>query len=212
MLDWSYELLTGPEQATLRCMAVFSGSFTFQAVCAVASAAEFTASELVDIVANLVSKSLVVLDVNNGTENYRLLETTRAYAFRKLVESGELERTQRCHAEYYRVLAGESRHGGRQPADVRMVGRPRCPYRRPSTCSRLGFFSGWRHRDWRGADGCRLAVMDPPFAECGMPAACRTRSVCRRNRRRSNRAPGYAAVRRSGSYVDLHAGSWTERE
>ena len=102
MLDWSYELLTGPEQATLRCMAVFSGSFTFQAVCAVASAAEFTASELVDIVANLVSKSLVVLDVNNGTENYRLLETTRAYAFRKLVESGELERTQRCHAEYYR--------------------------------------------------------------------------------------------------------------
>ena len=104
-----------------------AGSFRFKAVCVVASTAEFPASELVDGVANLVSKSLVVLDVNNGTENYRLLETTRAYAFRKLVESGELERTQRCHAEYYRLLAGESRHGGRQPADVRNGWPPALP-------------------------------------------------------------------------------------
>ncbi len=103
MLDWSYELLTQAEQAALRRMAVFAGSFSFQAICAVATSAEFAASELVDIVANLVSKSLVVLDVKDGNENYRLLETTRAYASRKLSESGELAQTQRRHAEYYRT-------------------------------------------------------------------------------------------------------------
>ena len=102
MLDWSYELLTEAEQATLRRMAVFAGSFSLQAVCAIATDAGFTASEAVDVVANLVSKSLVVLEIKDGTENYRLLETTRAYASRKLSDSGELARTERRHAEYYR--------------------------------------------------------------------------------------------------------------
>ena len=102
MLDWSYELLTPTEQMTLRCMAVFAGSFSLQALCAVATAPGFTASRLADIVANLVSKSLVVLDVSDGAEKYRLLETTRAYASQKLSESGELAETERRHAEYYR--------------------------------------------------------------------------------------------------------------
>ena len=102
MLDWSHELLTKAEQAALRRMAVFAGSFSFQAACAVAASTEFTASELVDIVANLVSKSLVVLDAQDGTECYRLLQTTRTYASRKLSESGEQVRTQRRHAEYCR--------------------------------------------------------------------------------------------------------------
>ena len=53
---------------------------------------------------NLVGKSLVTPEVGGSGLRYRLLETTRAYAFEKLAESGESEGIARCHAEYFRDL------------------------------------------------------------------------------------------------------------
>jgi predicted ATPase/DNA-binding winged helix-turn-helix (wHTH) protein len=103
-LDWSFELLSESERVVLRRLAVFVGAFTLDAASAVAAGVDIPASEVADSVANLVGKSLVSTDVGGAIVYYRLLETTRAYAREKLIESAELGAFARRHAEYFRDL------------------------------------------------------------------------------------------------------------
>jgi len=102
VLDWSYQLLPEQEGAVLRRLSVFAGDFTLEA--AVAIAADPGLSDVVDCVANLVSKSLIAADPRGEVARYRLLDTTRLYAFEKLKSSGELQQFARRHAEYYQTL------------------------------------------------------------------------------------------------------------
>jgi predicted ATPase len=103
-LDWSYELLPEPERMVLRRLATFAGNFTLAAAGAVATSTEITEFEVVDCVAKLVAKSLVKWGGGEAPAQYRLLETTRAYALEKLTESGEFDAVARRHAAYYRDL------------------------------------------------------------------------------------------------------------
>src|SRR5262249_10771943 len=103
-LDWSYKLLPEFERVTLRRLGVFAGWFTMEAASAVASGGEIAESDIVDRMANLAAKSLVVADVGGATVHYRLLESTRAYALDKLEETGESNLLARRHAEYFRDL------------------------------------------------------------------------------------------------------------
>jgi predicted ATPase/DNA-binding winged helix-turn-helix (wHTH) protein len=104
MLDWSYEILPASERAALRRLAVFAGSFTLESARAVAGGAEASGPAVLDQIANLVGKSLVTADFEAAVPLYRLLDTTRAYALQKLVDSGELESVARRHAEHCRDL------------------------------------------------------------------------------------------------------------
>jgi predicted ATPase len=52
-------------------------------------------------IANLVEKSLVVAEISNIDLQYRLFDSTRAYALEKLTQSAEREQIARRHAEYY---------------------------------------------------------------------------------------------------------------
>ncbi|HEX4616247.1 MAG TPA: winged helix-turn-helix domain-containing protein, partial [Stellaceae bacterium] len=101
-LDWSYELLSEPERMILRRLAVFAGPFALEAPIAVVASPEIALAKVVDGLFNLVAKSLVTAEIDGRVARYRLLDTTRAYAFEKLGESGERERIARCHAGYYR--------------------------------------------------------------------------------------------------------------
>jgi predicted ATPase len=103
-LDWSYELLSDAERVVFRCLSIFANIFALKAATAVAASVEIAASDVIDCVANLVAKSLVMIDASGATVRYRLLETTRAYAREKLAESGELGQVARCHAERCRDL------------------------------------------------------------------------------------------------------------
>jgi predicted ATPase/DNA-binding winged helix-turn-helix (wHTH) protein len=100
-LDWSYELLPEPERLVLRRLAAFAGDFTTEAASLVAAGGEIVASEAVCSLANLVTKSLLMVEVGSVIAHYRLHETTRAYALEKLAESGEFEQVARRHAIYY---------------------------------------------------------------------------------------------------------------
>ena len=102
-LDWSYQLLSEPERVILRRLSVFAGAFTTEAAGVIASGAGITPAEAVEGLLNLVAKSLVSMDAG-FTGHCRLLDTTRAYAFEKLGESGEREPLAQRHAEYYRDL------------------------------------------------------------------------------------------------------------
>jgi predicted ATPase len=88
-LDWSYELLTGPERDLLHRLAVFAGAFTLEAASAVAGHG-FTDTNVIAGVVSLFWKSLVVREPGDEVAEYRLLETTRAYAAGKLAEGGAL--------------------------------------------------------------------------------------------------------------------------
>jgi predicted ATPase/DNA-binding winged helix-turn-helix (wHTH) protein len=101
-LDWSYALLTHDEQKMLLKLAIFAGGFTLEAAAELAADGVSSAEAVVDWVISLVAKSLVHPEVGVGVSRYRLLETTRLYATKKLRETGEYELVARRHAEYFR--------------------------------------------------------------------------------------------------------------
>jgi predicted ATPase len=103
-LDWSYELLAEPQRVVLRRLAVFAGAFKLEAASAVVAGPYISLPDAIEGLFDLVAKSLVSAEVSGPSAGYRLLDTTRAYAFEKLGESGETAAVARRHAEYYRDL------------------------------------------------------------------------------------------------------------
>jgi predicted ATPase len=95
-------LLVETERPVLRRLAVFPASFTLDAARAVVGSAEIGVADVVDLIADMVTKSLLVADVSGPVTRYRLLNTTRAFALEKLAESGELAAAARLHALHYR--------------------------------------------------------------------------------------------------------------
>ena len=114
-LDWSYEVLSETERVMLRRLGIFMGGFTLEAACVVATDPSLLKGDVIDAVAELVEKSLAVVETTETEPRLRLLETTRAYALERLAESGEREAVARRHAEYYRDLfeRAESEVGAR---------------------------------------------------------------------------------------------------
>jgi predicted ATPase/DNA-binding winged helix-turn-helix (wHTH) protein len=101
MLDWSFDWLLVPERIVLNRLSIFTAEFSLEAASAVASSDDITSFEVADLVAGLVTKSLVTADIGGKEPQYRLLEITRAYAQEKLKESGEFELVARRHDEYF---------------------------------------------------------------------------------------------------------------
>jgi predicted ATPase/DNA-binding winged helix-turn-helix (wHTH) protein len=98
-LDWSYDILSVEEQRLLRRLAVFAGNFGGKSAMAVAASADLDAPNIGDHLADLAGKSLLVANVEGDDVQYRLLDTTRAYALEKLQESGEGNAVRRRHAQ-----------------------------------------------------------------------------------------------------------------
>jgi non-specific serine/threonine protein kinase len=99
-LDWSHHLLSYNEQILFRRTTVFAGGFTLEAAEDVCTSGDIARSEVLDILTQLVDKSLVLFTHENSIR-YRLLETVREYGREKLRESGELHQVCRQHADFY---------------------------------------------------------------------------------------------------------------
>ena len=109
-LDWSYQLLSPEDQAALRCLSVFNGSFTLEdAACVMGTL--IRPGEANDRLTSLLDKSLVVARPEERTFRYRLLDTTRAYGQDKLEESGEANPQRRRHAEHVRAFFDQAQRG-----------------------------------------------------------------------------------------------------
>lgn len=107
-IDWSYNLLTEPERAVLRRLAVFAGSFNLDAARSVCAGDGVEAHQVVDLVSLLVDKSLVVTAPSEGETRFRMLETIREYAEEQLVNADE-QRIRLRHCDYYRALLARFR-------------------------------------------------------------------------------------------------------
>ncbi|MGH9213382.1 MAG: ATP-binding protein [Acidimicrobiales bacterium] len=132
VLDWSYELLDPSERTVLRRLSVFAGDF------AMGDAAQVVGDGVdedgvVDVVARLTAKSLLVRRSSGPTTVYRLLETVREYALARLDESGEADAVRRHHLDW--ALSAVT-----------------------STEARLVAGEEWRHRFDAIADDVRLAL------------------------------------------------------
>jgi len=108
-LDWSYQLLSAPERVLLQRLSVFSGGWTLEAAEQVCSGGGLEVHEVLDLLAHLVSQSLVVTDYDEAhAARYRMLEMIRQYAREKLFESGEADQARAHHLEFFRRLAEEA--------------------------------------------------------------------------------------------------------
>jgi DNA-binding CsgD family transcriptional regulator/tetratricopeptide (TPR) repeat protein len=108
-LDWSHDLLSEPERKVFRRLSVFAGGWNLEASEAMVSGEGVAQSEVVDLLSELVEKSLVVAkETVQGGMRYRLLEPVRQYALEKLEESGETWDAKHAHACYFLELAEEA--------------------------------------------------------------------------------------------------------
>jgi predicted ATPase/DNA-binding winged helix-turn-helix (wHTH) protein len=102
LLDWSYSLLPAVEQGVLRKLSIFVGAFTLDAALSIVSDVPLDEAQLTCAIEQLIGKSLIsAISTREDTTRYRLLETTRLYATRKLEESGEADATAERHAQYF---------------------------------------------------------------------------------------------------------------
>src|ERR1700720_544152 len=99
-LDWSYDLLSDGERIVLRRIAPFVGHFTLEGARYVAGEIGAGTGEIFDAIAGLVEKSLIATRIDETQAQYRLSDTTRAYALEKLEEHAEVDVGLRRHAEY----------------------------------------------------------------------------------------------------------------
>lgn len=106
-IDWSYALLPEEARVLFRRLAVFTGSFTFEAAEQVCSNEPLSPRAVLDGLARLVDRSLIIADQRYEEERYRMLETIRQYAREKLSESGESERVHNRHLEFFLQMAEE---------------------------------------------------------------------------------------------------------
>ena len=100
-LDWSYDLLSVAERKLLRSLSVFRGGWTLEAAEVISPTEE---EETVALLTALVDKSLVVYEMQQGQNRYRLLEMTRQYAAERL-DSQEQSDLERRHANYFYGMA-----------------------------------------------------------------------------------------------------------
>jgi len=113
LIDWSYDLLSEEEKNLLRIASVFVGGWTLEAL-------EFVAEEpsTLELLEQLVNKSLVVTEEHKGEMRYFLLETIRQYAREKLFEAKQASVARDRHFIHYKnmtsglwdvsIISGES--------------------------------------------------------------------------------------------------------
>jgi len=107
LIDWSHDLLSEPERTLLRRLAVFAGGWTLASAESTAAGGEIAESEVVDLHAQLVDKSLVAMDADSG--RYRLLDTVRDYARERLDSSSDGPALRSRHYGHFLAFAEAAR-------------------------------------------------------------------------------------------------------
>jgi len=116
-IDWSYGLLAGPEQRLLARLAVFAGGATLQAAEGVCGGDGIDPDTVLELLAALVARSLVVAEEHGPQSRYRLLEPIRQYGEERLAAAGETEQWRARHAAYYTGLLTQVRDHADDPGE-----------------------------------------------------------------------------------------------
>ncbi len=104
-MDWSFNLLSEPEQVVFRRLSVFAGGCSLEAAEAVCAGGSVHGSEVLDLLARLVDRSLVIAEEQGEAVRYRLLDTVRRYGLERLLEAGQAAEVRRRHRDWYLAQA-----------------------------------------------------------------------------------------------------------
>jgi predicted ATPase/class 3 adenylate cyclase len=101
LIEWSYELLNKDEQRLFRWLSIFRGSFTLEAAQTVCTEELGDQEQGLSLMVALVEKSLVATELRGEDQRYRLLETTREYAYERLTQADEANAAAGRHCQYF---------------------------------------------------------------------------------------------------------------
>lgn len=126
-IDWSWDMLGPAERAVLRRLAVCAGTFNLEAAEAVVADGEVAADDVLDLISDLVDKSLVAVQPvgvqpGPGEARYRLSETVRHYAADRLAEAGEAVATRDRHRDFF-VAVGRRESSSPYSRSASWIGR-----------------------------------------------------------------------------------------
>jgi predicted ATPase/class 3 adenylate cyclase len=107
-MDWSYDLLTEPEQSLLTRLSVFAGGWTLEDAEGLIQDDLGTRTDILDLLSNLVDKSLVIVDHKHRPARYGMLETVHQFTAEMLAASGDADEFRRRHANLFIKLAEEA--------------------------------------------------------------------------------------------------------
>ena len=116
LMDWSHDLLDERERVLFRRLAAFVNGFTLEGAVAVGAGDEVDEFDILDLLASLVDKSLVVAERTGDTLRYRMLESTHVYAREKLAAAGDAERCADRHLRFLIARFGELRRSYEETA------------------------------------------------------------------------------------------------
>lgn len=104
-IEWSFELLSQPEQVLFHRLSVFAGSFSLEAAEAICTSPEIAGDEVLGLLGRLVDKSLLRVEISPPDSSlatrYRFLDTIHSYGRLKLQEAHETSWMSNRHAAYY---------------------------------------------------------------------------------------------------------------
>ncbi|MFO7699881.1 MAG: BTAD domain-containing putative transcriptional regulator, partial [Acidimicrobiia bacterium] len=112
MIDWSYDLLTGDQQALFRTLGSFVGGFTADAATQVSTSDDDLRHGIADHLEALVDQSLVVR-YEQGVDRFGLLEPFRLFALERLDETGDVGKVLDRHAAAFFDIAARADDGKR---------------------------------------------------------------------------------------------------
>lgn len=112
VVDWSYQLLDVPQRSLFAAMAVYAGGFDLEASTAAGADLGIDADTVIDILDDLVGKSMIVVSPVRARTRYGMLETLRSFGVDQLQESGDLDDARDRHATYFAALARQLRADG----------------------------------------------------------------------------------------------------
>ena len=120
-VEWSYDLLTPDEQLLFARTSVFAGGWSLEGAEAVGAGDPVAREDVLDLLARLVEKSLVIAEgLEDGRSWYRLLETLRQYGRERLAADDEIACRGR-HLAYYLALAERAEQGLTGPEQPRWL-------------------------------------------------------------------------------------------
>jgi predicted ATPase len=118
-VDWSFELLSHEEQLLFSRLAAFRGGFTLEAAEAVGAGGPIDRYDVLDLVGQLVDKSMVIRDELAG--RFLMLETLRQYAQRRLTESDEVDLVRFRHLQTMLAIFEDSVARLRSPEQATLL-------------------------------------------------------------------------------------------
>lgn len=110
-VDWSYGLLDDRQRLLFRRLTVFAGGWSLDACRTVCAGGELHPSDIMDILTELVAKSLVTTELTDMGTRYHMLETLRHYGQERMVELREGDDVRTKHARWARLLVERTAPG-----------------------------------------------------------------------------------------------------